>query len=408
MESKKDVIFRSVAKFDSDPDMIITILNQHLKAAHDQPNAKIKKVPNKPFSITYEACNAAYTEYNTLLHTGNIDEEILAESASKYNSLRNQLTVAILKQEHSKWVNATNNDAKTLWQKIDWTGTLHANPVQNQPDVNDIAAHFEEVYRADDQNELSKIHCLRTNVTKPELDNPISSKEVNDSVDEMKKGGYDYPLNIVQILQALFLPILVILMNLMFYVKYPKDCLLSLLFAIPKKGGATKAFNYRGIQMMTAIACLFDRILAARLDKWLPISDEQSAYQKGKSTMNHLFTLLLIIELAKLSNKPVFIGFFDISKAFDRVSRLILLKKLIAKGIGRCMLKALQSCYSLTECIVSSNGEYSNKFPTNSGIRQGATSSAKLFIFFMDGLIQHLKQSCDPEDCSFISMTQLS
>ena len=148
--------------------------------------------------------------------------------------------------------------------------------------------------------------------------------------------------------------------------------------------------------MMTSLACLFDRIITARLELWLPISEEQSAYQKSKSTINHIFTLRLIIELAKKCTVTLYIGFFDI-KGFDRVSRYILFKKLVKIGISQCMLKALQLCYTMTECIVSSGGEYSEKFLTSSGIRQGASSSARLFIFFMDGLIQFLKSQCAPE-----------
>ena len=62
------------------------------------------------------------------------------------------------------------------------------------------------------------------------------------------------------------------------------------------------------------------------------------------------------------------------------------------------MLRALQLCYTMTTCIVTSGGEYSTPFFTSSGIRQGAKSSAKLFIYFIDGLIQSLKANCSPED----------
>ena len=120
----------------------------------------------------------------------------------------------------------------------------------------------------------------------------------------MKKGGYDYPLPMIHVLFKLFSPILLILMNITFYVQYPIQCLTSVLFAKI----SAKSLNYIEIQMMSAIASLFDRLIAARLDLWLPISDEQSAYQKGKSTMNHIFTLRLIIEIAKKCDKPVYIG----------------------------------------------------------------------------------------------------
>ena len=149
--------------------------------------------------------------------------------------------------------------------------------------------------------------------------------------------------------------------------------------------------------MMKSIACLYDRILNSRLLSWIQTSDEQTAYKKFKSILNHLFTMRLLIELAKACDVTLYIGFFDIAKAFDHVSRYLLLKKLVSIGIGRCMLKALQMMYYATYCVVSGKGMCSREFQTFTGIRQGATSSTNLFTVFMDDLIAHLKAKCEPE-----------
>ena len=58
--------------------------------------------------------------------------------------------------------------------------------------------------------------------------------------------------------------------------------------------------------------------------------------------MLQIFTVRLLIEIAKKSNSKLYIGCFDIAKAFDKVSRLLLLKKLVKLGIGYCMLGALK------------------------------------------------------------------
>ena len=62
---------------------------------------------------------------------------------------------------------------------------------------------------------------LHSDVTIPILDDPINLNETYEAVNEMKKGGFDYPLPIIRILLMLFSPLLVILLNIMFYVKYP-------------------------------------------------------------------------------------------------------------------------------------------------------------------------------------------
>ena len=63
--------------------------------------------------------------------------------------------------------------------------------------------------------------------------------------------------------------------------------------------------------MMKALACLYDRIIANRLKLWLPFTVDQTTFQKGKSTLIHIFTLRVIIELAKKKNVTLYIGSMD-------------------------------------------------------------------------------------------------
>ena len=79
-------------------------------------------------------------------------------------------------------------------------------------------------------------------------------------------------------------------------------------------------------------------IIGVRLSQWLPVSDEQTAYQRGKSTAFHILTIRIIIELAKKLNTTIYLGFFDIQKAFDHVLRFKMLQKLVKHGVGSDML----------------------------------------------------------------------
>ena len=85
---------------------------------------------------------------------------------------------------------------------------------------------------------------------------------------------------------------------------------LSLLHAIPKKGNLRLVTNFRGIQMQPLLGLLYDRIIALRLIAWAKINSEQSAFQKGKSTVDQIFTLRVVIALAKRYQKSLFVGFF--------------------------------------------------------------------------------------------------
>ena len=260
-----------------------------------------------------------------------------------------------------------------------------------------MASYFEELYRSDDIDEITKISNLKTGTYIPILDDPISSVDINLAMKDMKKGGYDYSINILHILVNIMSPILLLFFNIMFFVSYPLQLARSLLISLPKKGNLSLPKNYRGIQMLTALGALYDRIIANRLYKWTGVNYEQSAFQKGKSTIHQLFTIRLLIEMAKRTNVTLYIGFFDLEKAFDKVSRYLLLKKLIKLGIGNCMLQALKRIYLFTTCVLSTATENSSEFRTYSGIRQGAPSSVFLFILFIDDLISNLQRECVQE-----------
>ena len=61
---------------------------------------------------------------------------------------------------------------------------------------------------------------------------------------------------------------------------------------------------------MKALACLYDRIIVNRLKLWLPFNIDQTAFQKGKSTLLHIFTLRIAIELTKMKKQTI--GSMDI------------------------------------------------------------------------------------------------
>ena len=84
----------------------------------------------------------------------------------------------------------------------------------------------------------------------------------------------------------------------------------------------------------------------------------------------------------------------DISKAFDRVPRLMPMRKLIKLGIGKYIIHALKQLYKLTNCLIKFNGIFSNVFSMKSCIRQGAVSPVLLFNVFMDDLFNYLRERC--------------
>ena len=375
-------------------DKALFLIDESTENAYRFSKLKLKK--GNPEIKLMEDANALFEKYRLCL-SGESSEDCNTVF-QKYQQARNSISKETIAAEMKRWNDVTTDtNSKRLWEKINWKGNFSTQP-HVSPDFEDLSVFFENLYKTDDPEENQKIEELKTDVANPVMDDPISGVEVTTTLNKMKKGGFDHKIDFFKIMVTAMFPLILTLLNILFYVCYPVKLAISLLIALPKKGNLRLPKNFRGIQMLTALSVLFDRIITTRLQTWLRVNDVQSAFQKWKSTLHQLFTLRLIIELAKRSDKCVYIGLFDLEKAFDKVSRYKMLKKLVKKGISNIMLQALKRLYLLTMCVLSYGGEISEAFRTWSGIRQGAASSVLLFISFIDDLVNFLEQNCPKED----------
>ena len=113
--------------------------------------------------------------------------------------------------------------------------------------------------------------------------------------------------------------------------------------------------------------------------------------------MIHIFTLRLLIDIARKLKITLYIGSVDIEKAFDHVPRSLLLRKLVKLGVGKLMLFALKQVYLYSMCVIKFQSELSDSFRMYRGVRQGAASSVLFFISFMDNLFEYLCEMCSVE-----------
>ena len=117
------------------------------------------------------------------------------------------------------------------------------------------------------------------------------------------------------------------------------------------------------------------------LNSWIGVILRNKMHSKNKkSTLQELFVIRLLIELCKKT--LLYIGYFELEKDFDKVSRLLLLRKLVKLGICSCILKGLEMSYSSTFCVLSSGSRVSQLISKYRGIRKSAPSSVPLHCFY--------------------------
>ena len=120
------------------------------------------------------------------------------------------------------------------------------------------------------------------------------------------------------------------------------------------------------------------------------ISECQTGFRKGYSTLDNILSLHFLMNLVMSAKKKLFCAFIDFKQAFDTVWRNGLWYKLLNNGISGKCLTFIRNMYNGVKSMVSINGQSSDFFNCNVGVRQGENLSPLLFSLFINDLEEFL------------------
>ncbi len=151
--------------------------------------------------------------------------------------------------------------------------------------------------------------------------------------------------------------------------------------------------SYRGISLVPSIAKIFEKIVELELSRLRPDfpNPQQVAYQKGISSLNASFNLQEVTLHHVERNGTINVALLDSCKAFDTVSHDGLRLKLFEYGTTPKLWILLDNMYTGLNSAVLSNRQLSDWFNLQSGVRQGSVLSAKLYLIFINDLINQLE-----------------
>ena len=157
-----------------------------------------------------------------------------------------------------------------------------------------------------------------------------------------------------------------------------------------KKGEKSNPENYRLITLVSCLGKLFTGILSNRLYTYAEQSDvltsSQTGFRKGRSTTDNIFILYSLIEMLNFRKKKLFCAFIDLKQAFDTVWRDGLWWKLFNCDIdGKC-LRLIKNMYNNIKSCFIVNGEQTEFFACNVGLRQWENLSSFLFSVYLNDL----------------------
>jgi hypothetical protein len=233
------------------------------------------------------------------------------------------------------------------------------------------------------------------NTCEPLLDAEITEREVSDAIRKLKAGKAPGPDNILAELLKTGENEIIIFLTKLFNTmlkesKFPVEWTKAIIIPLHKKGNIENPDNYRGISLLSILSKVFTGIINQRLNKWAEandiLSEAQAGFRKGRSTVDHIFTLNALIEKQFSRNMKLYVAFIDFRKAYDMVNRNILYTVLFRAGIKGKMLELIKAIYNTVKaCVKGSNGttEY---FDCLQGLKQGCTLSPILFSILINEL----------------------
>ena len=236
-----------------------------------------------------------------------------------------------------------------------------------------------------------------------EINVPINEAEIVKAAHSLKNNkspGNDHILNEhIKMSLPLMLPIYEKLFNLVFdTAMIPESWLEGNILPIYKnKGDTQNPENYRPITLLSCVGKLFTSIINNRLtnyaDKYDIITDSQTGFRHGFSTLDNLFVINTLIDMAKAKSKKLFCAFIDFKQAFDTVWREGLWQKLNTYCINGKCLKLLQNLYKNIKSRIKTHDGVSAFFPCRIGVRQGENLSPFLFAIFLNDLEWYFRQN---------------
>ena len=162
------------------------------------------------------------------------------------------------------------------------------------------------------------------------------------------------------------------------------------------KGSKTNLDNYRSIAITSNVSKIFTRIIGERLkevvekNQWL--GEEQNGFRQNRRTVDNLFVISNIMNIAKRLNEKLFLGFIDLRKAYDRVNRRKLWEKLRDIGVHEDVITIFQQLYKGHKRKVFTVEGWTEWIVCEIGVKQGCVLSPILFALFLNDVLEEIQK----------------
>ena len=256
--------------------------------------------------------------------------------------------------------------------------------------------HYSDLYSVDRHIAEDALENVPQLETLNELDSLPTENELSAAIHSLRKGkapGEDGipPDLLISLKDCLFPHLYDLLLKCWKEGSFPNDMRNAKIVTLYKnKGDKGDCNNYRGISLLSVVGKVFARVILARLqllaERVYP--ESQCGFRPSRSTVDMIFSLRQIQEKCREQNKPLYMCFVDLAKAFDTVSRAGLFSVLDRIGCPPQLLSLIASFHENMKATIQFDGEVSDNFQVQSGVKQGCVLAPTLFGIYFSVLLQ--------------------
>ena len=160
------------------------------------------------------------------------------------------------------------------------------------------------------------------------------------------------------------------------------------------KGDALNRGNYRGLKLIEQVMKVLERVVEGLIRQRVEIDEMQCGFMSGRGTTDAIFIVRQLQEKHLAANKPLYMAFIDLEKAFDRVPRDVIWWAMRKLGIDEWLVRLVQSMYKDVRSRVRVGEGYSEDFGVGVGVHQGSVLSPLLFIIVLEALSKEFCTGC--------------
>ena len=161
-----------------------------------------------------------------------------------------------------------------------------------------------------------------------------------------------------------------------------------------KKGDQSICSNCRGVSLLSVPGKIFGHIILERMREGVEkkLCENQGGFRSGCGCADKIFCLRMLIEKHDEFQLPALAIFVDFKAAFDSIHHPFMWHTLSDNGIPDKYIRLIRCVYDNCEAAILVEGEITDWFRVETGVRQGCVWSPLLFGIMIDFV---LHKSCD-------------